>query len=70
MLRQMERSTIQLLAKRGKSQRAIARELGYSRTIVARALDVPVDRPPAPRRRPSHTDAVRRIRRDLDRERG
>jgi hypothetical protein len=34
----MERSTIQLLAKRGKSQRAIARELGYSRTIVARAL--------------------------------
>jgi IS30 family transposase len=34
----MERSTIQLLAKRGKSQRAIARELGYSRTTVARAL--------------------------------
>lgn len=56
MLRQMERSTIQLLAKRGKSQRAIARELGYSRTTVARALDAPVDRQPAPRRHPSHTD--------------
>jgi len=38
----MERSTIQLLAKRGKSQRAIARELGYSRTTVARALGEPV----------------------------
>jgi transposase len=56
MLRQMERSTIQLLAKRGKSQRAIARELGYSRTTVARALDEPVDRQPAARRRPSQTD--------------
>jgi transposase len=56
MLRQMERSTIQLLAKRGKSQRAIARELGYSRTTVARALDEPVDRQPAPHRRPSQTD--------------
>jgi transposase len=59
MLRQMERSTIQLLAKRGKSQRAIARELGYSRTTVARALDAPVDRQPAPRRRPSQTDPFR-----------
>jgi transposase len=56
MLRQMERSTIQLLAKRGKSQRAIARELGFSRTTVARALDEPVDRQPAPRRRTSQTD--------------
>ena len=56
MLRQMERSTIHLLAKRGKSQRAIARELGYSRTTVARALDEPVDRRPAPRQRPSQTD--------------
>src|SRR5579864_4022879 len=56
MLRQMERSTIHVLAKRGKSQRAIARELGYSRTTVARALDAPVDRTPAPRHRPSQTD--------------
>ena len=56
MLRQMERSAIQLLAKRGKSRRAIARELGYSRTTVARALDEPVDRQPAPRQRPSCTD--------------
>jgi len=56
MLRQMERSTVQLLAKRGKSQRAIARELGYSRTTVARVLDEPVDRRPAPHRRPSCTD--------------
>jgi transposase len=56
MLRQMERSAIQLLAKRGKSHRAIARELGYSRTTVARALGEPVDCRPAPRQRPSHTD--------------
>lgn len=56
MLRQMERSTVQLLAKRGKSQRSIARELGLSRTTVARVLDEPVDRRPAPRPRPSQTD--------------
>ncbi len=30
MLRQMERSTIQLQAKRGKGKREIARELGIS----------------------------------------
>jgi len=52
----MERSTIQLLAKRGKSQRAIARELGYSHTTVTRALAEPVDRRPATRQRPSDTD--------------
>lgn len=52
----MERSTVQLLAKRGNSQRRIARELGLSRTTVARVLDEPVDRQPAPRPRPSQTD--------------
>jgi DNA invertase Pin-like site-specific DNA recombinase len=33
-----------LLAKRGKSQRAIARELGISRITVARVLEEPIDR--------------------------
>ncbi len=59
MLRQMERSTIQLLHKRGKSQRQIARELGYSRVTVARVLAEPVDRPPAGRRRRSILDPFR-----------
>jgi transposase len=59
MLRQMERSTIQLLHKRGKSQRAIARELGRSRTTIARALAEPVDRAPAPRQRRSISDPYR-----------
>ena len=40
----MERSTIHLLHKRGKSQREIASELGRSRSAVARALSEPVDR--------------------------
>jgi transposase len=53
MLRQMERSAIQLLVKRGKSIRQIARELGRSPTTIARALHEPVDRPPVSRRRPS-----------------
>jgi len=52
----MERSAIQLLAKRGKSQRQIARELGHSRTTIARALQEPVDQKPAPRSRASLTD--------------
>src|SRR5437763_998283 len=56
MLRQMERSTIHLLAKRGKSQRAIARELGVSRVTVARALQEPVDKAPAKRHRRSIAD--------------
>ncbi|HEY7062935.1 MAG TPA: IS21 family transposase [Chloroflexota bacterium] len=55
----MERSTIQLLHKRGKSQREIARELGYSRETVARALREPVDRQPARRRRRSLVDPYR-----------
>lgn len=55
----MERSTIQLLHKRGASQREIARALGHSRTTVARALAEPVDRLPARRRRRSHVDPYR-----------
>jgi transposase len=53
MLRQMERSAIQLLVKRGKSVRQIARELGRSPTTIARVLHEPVDRQPAPRQRHS-----------------
>jgi transposase len=52
----MERSAIHLLHKRGKSQREIARELGYSRVTVARVLTEPPDRPPSRRRRRSITD--------------
>ncbi len=55
----MERSTIKLLAQRGKSQRQIAKELGRSRTTIARALQEPVDQAPARRRRPSHVDPYR-----------
>ena len=57
MLRQMERSTIHLLAKRGKSQRQIAKELGRSRVTVARALREPVDKTPARRQRAGSVDA-------------
>jgi transposase len=56
MLRQLERSTIHLLAKRGKSQRQIARELDLSRVTVSRALREPVDRQPSKRHRPSSVD--------------
>ena len=59
MLRQMERSTIHLLAKRGKSQRAIARELGISRITVGRVLEEPIDRHPASRHRTSTVDPYR-----------
>ncbi|HYU21240.1 MAG TPA: IS21 family transposase [Chloroflexota bacterium] len=55
----MERSSIQLLHKRGKSQREIARELGRSRVTVARALREPADRAPAQRDRPSIVDTYR-----------
>ena len=55
----MERSTIHLLHKRGKSQREIASELGRSRSAVARALSEPVDRQPIGRRRKSSVDAFR-----------
>ncbi len=56
MLRQLERSTIHLLAKRGKSQRQIARELDISRTTVSRALQEPVDKQPSKRQRRSSVD--------------
>src|SRR5258708_34384625 len=55
----MERSTIHLLHKRGKSQREIASELGRSRSAVARALSEPVDRQSPGRRRKSSVDAFR-----------
>ena len=55
----MERSTIHLLHKRGKSQREIARELGRSRATVARALAEPVDRASQRRRRSKLTDPYR-----------
>lgn len=55
----MERSTIHLLHKRGKSQREIARELGRSRATVARALAEPVERVARGRRRSKLTDPYR-----------
>jgi transposase len=59
MLRQMERSAIQVMAKRGKSVREIARELGRSPSTIARVLKEPVDRPPASRNRGSRADPFR-----------
>src|SRR5690349_4982549 len=59
MLRQMERSAIQHLAKRGQSIRQIARELGRSPTTIARVLREPVDRSPARRQRYSKADPYR-----------
>jgi transposase len=59
MLRQMERSAIQLMAKRGKSIRQIAEELGRSPTTISRVLHEPVDRSSAPRRRASQVDPYR-----------
>ena len=55
----MERSTIQLLAKRGKSQRQIAKELGRSRTTIQRVLQEPVTQAPAQRQRASQVDPFR-----------
>ncbi len=56
MIRQMERSAMHVLAKRGKSIREIAGEVGHSPTTVARVLREPVDQQPAPRRRRSQVD--------------
>src|SRR6266511_1588254 len=55
----MERSTIHLLAKRGRSIRQIAAELGRSPTTISRVLQEPVDRPPAKRYRRSKVDPYR-----------
>jgi transposase len=55
----MERSTIHLLAKRGKSVRQIAAELGRNRRTITRALREPVDQPPARRHRPAQVDPFR-----------
>jgi transposase len=55
----MERSTIHLLTKRGKSQRAIAQELQINRRTVARALKEPVEKIPAQRQRGSSVDPFR-----------
>ncbi len=59
MLRQMERSTIHLLAKRGRSQRQIAEELGRNRRTIARVLQEPVEQAPAKRQRRLIVDPYR-----------
>src|SRR5712692_8552641 len=59
MLRQMERSAIHVMAKRGKSIRQIASELGRSPTTISRALQEPMDRVPGKRRRRSQVDPYR-----------
>src|SRR5258708_32991820 len=55
----MERSTVHLLHKRGKSLRTIANELGRSKSTIARALSEPVDRQPQSRQRTSSVDPFR-----------
>jgi transposase len=59
MLRQMERSAIHLMAKRGKSIRQIAEEVGRSPTTISRVLREPLDRQSARRRRRSQVDPYR-----------
>ena len=59
MIRQMERSTIQVMRKRGKSLRQIAKELGLNWRTVARAAQEPIDQKPASRRRGSIVDPYR-----------
>src|ERR1700680_167633 len=55
----MERSTVHLLHKRGKSLRTIASELGRSKSTIARTLSEPVDRQPQSRQRTSNVDPFR-----------
>jgi transposase len=55
----MERSAIQVMAKRGKSIRQIAAELGRSPTTISRVLHEPVDQNPARRPRRSQVDPYR-----------
>jgi len=55
----MERSTMQWMAKRGKSIRQIAQEVGRNRRTVARVLREPVERRAAPRPRSSKVDPYR-----------
>jgi transposase len=55
----MDRSAIHLLRKRGKSLRAIAAELGHSKTTIARTLSEPVDQQPSRRARVSLVDPWR-----------
>jgi len=55
----MERSTVHLLHKRGKSLRTIANELGRSKSTIARALSEPVDLQPQSRQRTSNVDPFR-----------
>ena len=52
----MERSAIKVLAKRGKSVRQIAAELGHSPTTIVRVLREPVEVGPVHRRRRSQVD--------------
>jgi len=59
MLRQMERSAIHVMAKRGKSIRRIAAELGRSPTTIARVLHEPVEQHPPKRRRQSKIESYR-----------
>jgi transposase len=55
----MDRSAIHALAKRGQSQRSIARQIGVSRNTVAQVLAEPVDRQFRSRSRSSATDRYR-----------
>ncbi len=59
MLGQMERGTVQVLARRGKSQRQIAKELGRNRRTIARALREPVEQTAGKRQRGSQVDVYR-----------